>query len=181
MTSPVSVDFGSVTVGTAATQTIQLSNNGRGDVTIAAMSTSGPGFTAIGPVLPLTLAPGASVTFQASFSPGNAGSATGGLYWSGNNGSVLVTVPLSETAVVQHTATLNWIASTSAVVGYYVYGGDTSGGPYSRITASVVGATSYTDSTVQAGAVYFYVVTAIDANNNESVYSSEIQAVIPSP
>lgn len=50
-----------------------------------------------------------------------------------------------------------------------------------KLNSSLVGATNYAEATVQAGQTYFYVVTAVDANSLESVFSSEVQAVLPSP
>ena len=40
---------------------------------------------------------------------------------------------------------------------------------------------TYAGNNVQAGQTYYYVSTAVDSSNNESVYSNEAQAVIPSP
>src|SRR5437879_5655514 len=80
-----------------------------------------------------------------------------------------------------HSATLNWDASTSAVVGYNVYRATQAGGPYTRLNSSLIEPTSYTDSTVQADQTYFYVVTAVDANGVESVASNEIQVAVRSP
>lgn len=81
-----------------------------------------------------------------------------------------------------HSVSLTWVASTSPNVGgYTVYRGPTSGGPYTRITSSLVVGTNYTDNTVAAGQTYYYVVTASDTSNNESVYSNEAQAVVPDP
>jgi fibronectin type 3 domain-containing protein len=74
---------------------------------------------------------------------------------------------------------LNWNASTSTVVGYNVYRGTTSSGPYPTKVASSVAVTDYTDSTVASGTTYYYVVTAVDSNNNESAYSNQATAVIP--
>src|SRR2546426_6453439 len=78
-------------------------------------------------------------------------------------------------------ANLNWDASPSAVVGYNVYRATQAGGPYTKLNSSPVGPTSYTDSTVQAGQTYFYVVTAVDGNGVESVASNEAQTTVPSP
>jgi fibronectin type 3 domain-containing protein len=36
-------------------------------------------------------------------------------------------------------------------------------------------------TTVQAGKTYYYVATAVDLNNNESAYSTEVSAVVASP
>lgn len=80
-----------------------------------------------------------------------------------------------------HVVLLNWTASTSAgVVGYNVYQGTVSGGPYTLL-ASLGNVTSYTDATVLSGLTYFYVVTALGAGNVESAYSTESQATIPIP
>jgi fibronectin type 3 domain-containing protein len=81
-----------------------------------------------------------------------------------------------------HGASLSWVASTSSnVVGYNVYRATTLGGPYTKLNASLVAVVSYSDSAVQAGQTYFYVVTAVDNNNNESTYSTAAQATIPTP
>lgn len=79
------------------------------------------------------------------------------------------------------TATLSWTASASAnVTGYKVYRSIVNGGSYSLISASPVAGTSYVDTTIQGGVTYYYVVTAVDANNNESGYSAQTTAVVPS-
>jgi hypothetical protein len=81
-----------------------------------------------------------------------------------------------------HNVALTWTASTSAnVKGYYVYRGSVSGGPYTKLATSLAAGTSYTDTTVAAGQTYYYVATSLDTNNQESAYSTEVKAVIPSP
>lgn len=75
---------------------------------------------------------------------------------------------------------LNWVASISPnVAGYRVYRSTVKGGPYNLIAPNLVAAVNYTDSTVQLGQTYYYVVTAVDSNNNASVYSNEAESVIP--
>jgi fibronectin type 3 domain-containing protein len=75
---------------------------------------------------------------------------------------------------------LNWNSSiSSGVVGYNVYRGSGSGGPYMRLNYSMLPATNYTDSAVQAGQTYYYVVTAINSGNVESDFSKEVAAPIP--
>lgn len=75
---------------------------------------------------------------------------------------------------------LNWVASISPnVAGYRVYRSTVKGGPYNLIAPNLVAAVNYTDSTVQLGQTYYYVVTAVDSNNNASVYSNEAAALIP--
>jgi len=80
-----------------------------------------------------------------------------------------------------HSVSLTWIASTSNVAGYHVYRSASSGGPYSKLTSVPVSATSYTDSSVQAGATYYYVATAVGSANNESGYSVSVKATVPTP
>lgn len=76
------------------------------------------------------------------------------------------------------TVTLTWKTSTSAnVVGYNVYRGTVSGSY--GLLSSMNSAPSYTDTTVQNGQTYFYVVTAVDSAGTESPYSNLAQAVIP--
>ncbi|MGB9071575.1 MAG: hypothetical protein WCC22_02815, partial [Terriglobales bacterium] len=76
----------------------------------------------------------------------------------------------------------SWNASDSqGVVGYNVYRGGVSGGPYSKINTSLDAGTNYTDNQVVAGQTYYYVATAVDGNGDESTYSNEVPAVIPQP
>ena len=84
-------------------------------------------------------------------------------------------------ALVTHSATLSWTASTSSVVGYNVYRATQSGGPYTMINTAPQPGTSYADLSVQAGQTYYYVLTAVDSSGTESVNSNEVTAVVPSP
>ena len=80
-----------------------------------------------------------------------------------------------------HIVDLRWNPSSSSVIGYNIYRGTQPGGPYARISASPAAGTVYTDNNVQAGALYFYVVTAVDASAQESAFSNESSAQIPTP
>jgi fibronectin type 3 domain-containing protein len=105
---------------------------------------------------------------------------TGSVTITSNASNPTLTISFSGTGlVVPHSATLTWIASTSIVVGYNVYRGSTSGGPYTRLNSSINASTTFVDSSVVSGQTYYYVVTAVDSNNLESVYSNEVTAVIP--
>jgi fibronectin type 3 domain-containing protein len=84
------------------------------------------------------------------------------------------------TVATQHTVDLTWNASSGAV-GYNVYRGTVPGGPYTMINSLLDGTTSYTDNTVVSGQTYYYVATAVDGNSDESGYSNQAQAVIPTP
>src|ERR1700758_757998 len=59
-------------------------------------------------------------------------------------------------SAIAHSVDLRWNASPSLVVGYNVYRAEESGGPYTKVNSSPVGATNYKDSRVQAGHTYFY-------------------------
>jgi fibronectin type 3 domain-containing protein len=56
------------------------------------------------------------------------------------------------------------------VSGYNIYRGTQSGGPYTKLNSSLLALTAYTDKTVQAGQIYFYVATTVDSNNKESTH-----------
>ena len=99
-----------------------------------------------------------------------------------HSGSSSLALSQQVQQVNAHSASLTWTASTSAnVVGYNVYRGSAPGGPYMKLNSSMVAATDYTDAGVQAGQTYYFVCTAVDATDNESGYSNEAQAVVPSP
>jgi len=81
-----------------------------------------------------------------------------------------------------HSVSLAWAASTSLnVIGYNVYRGIASGGPFTKLSSSPVTSLSYVDATVVSGETYYYVTTAVDSSGNESAYSTEGRAIIPSP
>ena len=85
-------------------------------------------------------------------------------------------------ATISHSASLAWTASTSPnIAGYNVYRSSTSGGPYTQLNSGLVTTTSYADGNVVAGQAYYYVTTAVDTSNNQSGYSNEALAKIPSP
>jgi hypothetical protein len=89
---------------------------------------------------------------------------------------------LTGTVSTPHSITLSWVASVSSnVAGYNVYRSTSSGGPYTKINSSTVTGISYVDNTVQAGTTYYYVMTAKDSSNNESAYSAQASAVVPTP
>lgn len=81
-----------------------------------------------------------------------------------------------------HYATLSWSASGSTnVAGYNIYRSAATGGPYTKMNSSLIAVTTYNDVAVLAGQTFYYVITAVDNNGNESAYSNEAQAVIPTP
>ncbi len=73
------------------------------------------------------------------------------------------------------TVYLDWQANPEPVSGYHVYRADQSHGPYLRLTAQPVSATSFRDVFLRAGQAYFYVLTAVDEQGRESNYSEEVR------
>lgn len=69
---------------------------------------------------------------------------------------------------------LTWNA-VSGAASYNVYRGTSSGGESSLATG--VATNSYSDSSGSAGTIYYYKVTAVDAQSNESAKSNEAVAV----
>jgi fibronectin type 3 domain-containing protein len=65
------------------------------------------------------------------------------------------------------------------VIGYNTYSSTVSGGPFVKLNSTPMATSSYTDTTVQSGKTYYYVVTAVDSSNNESSYSNQASATIP--
>jgi fibronectin type 3 domain-containing protein len=66
-------------------------------------------------------------------------------------------------------------------VSYNIYRGTVSGGPYTMINTSPISTTAYTDSTVVSGDTYYYVAAAVNSESEQSGYSNQATAVIPSP
>jgi hypothetical protein len=79
-----------------------------------------------------------------------------------------------------HSITVGWTFAqgTDIATGFNVYRATVSGGPYTKQTATPLPllTTTYVDTTGVGGTKYFYVVTSIDAQGNESVNSNEASA-----
>ena len=89
--------------------------------------------------------------------------------------------PASSPATVTHSAHLSWARSNSTdVLGYNVYRGTQSGGPYVKLNPALLANPDYLDTAVSAGQTYYYAVTAVTAVM-ESGRSVEVVAVIPTP
>ena len=178
--SSSSLNFGNVTLPNSSTQSVTLTNAGNSTITISNVSVSGAGFNASG-ASGVMLNPGQTATLMATFAPGAAGSATGQVSVASNATNSPDVISLSGTGVaaVSHSVALSWAPSPSAVVGYNTYSSQQSGGPYTKMTGAPVAATAYTDSAVQAGQTYYFVVTSVDSSNLESAYSAEVSALVP--
>ena len=57
------------------------------------------------------------------------------------------------------------------MAGYNIYRSTTSGSGYVKLNSSLLTASDYIDPNVSGGTTYYYVVTAVDTGNLESVYS----------
>jgi len=179
--TPTALDFGSVTVGTSASQTSNLSASGA-SVTVSAASFSNTEFSLSGISLPLTISAGQSVSFALVFAPQTSGSASAVLSFA-SNASNSPTESLSGNGVAppQHSVSLSWADSGYGIVGYNIYRGMIAGGPYVKVNSPLDPTAAYSDSSVLAGQTYYYVTTAVDGKGMESAYSNEALAVVPSP
>ncbi len=185
--SPSSISFGNLKIQSTATQNVTLKNTGDVNITISGVTVSGAGFgySSLSPGYSLT--PNQSVTFQVWFRPQASGSASGKISVLSSNlaspasitvsGAGVTSTPTSPSPV-PHSVVLSWNSSISSVTGYKVYRDDGSG--YSPLSA-VIPELTYTDPSVISGSTYHYVVTAVDSDGDESVYSNEATAVIPNP
>lgn len=78
-----------------------------------------------------------------------------------------------------YSVALSWNPSSSVVIGYNLYRGTQSGGPYAKQNSSVLSGTTYSDSNIVSATTYYYVSTSVNADNEESAYSNEATATIP--
>jgi len=80
------------------------------------------------------------------------------------------------------TVSLDWNDNSEPDLdGYNMYRSTTSGSGYSQINGSLLSSSNYTDNSVTNGTTYYYVVTAVDTDLNESAYSSEVSATPTAP
>lgn len=181
--TPSTLNFGNVAVGgnSVLSGTLTASN---ADVTVSSASWTGSGYSVSGITFPITVPAGKSITYDVTFTPPSAGASQGGVSFVSNasNTPSQQTFNGDGTQASQHTVSLSWDASASSnIVGYNIYRGSQSGGPYAKLNASPQAGTSYTDTLVTGGSTYYYVSTAVDSNNVESTYSNQATAVIPNP
>jgi hypothetical protein len=180
--TPATLNFGNVAVGSNSVQTGTLTA-GASDITVASAAWNGAGYSVSGITFPVTVPATQSVQFTVTFAPETTGSTSGSIAFDSNatNSPTAVTLSGNGTQSSTHSVALSWDPSTSQVIGYNVYRGTVSGGPYRRVNTSIDTTTVYTDSSVQGGQTYYYVTTAVDANNVESGYSNQATSVIPAP
>src|SRR5438128_11591293 len=178
--TPSSFSFGSVLVGKSKSLNGVLSAT-NSDVTVSSASWNGQGFALNGISFPATVPAGQSLSFTVTFTPQVAGSSTGSLDFVSNASNSVGTEALTGNGSQssQHSVGLSWDASSSPVMGYNVYRGTQSGGPYQKLNSSPQPGTSYTHASVQSGVTYFYVATAVPPALGESPHSNQTSATIP--
>ncbi len=180
--NPSTMNFGNVAVGGNAVQAGTLTA-GSLDITVTSAAWNGQGYSLGGITFPVTVPAAQSVPFTVTFAPQTAGSTPGNIAFDSNATNSPATITMSGNGMQQstHSVALSWDPSTSQVIGYNVYRGTVSGGPYAKLNPSIDADTVYTDSSVQSGQTYYYVTTAVDSSHVESAYSNQATSVIPSP
>ncbi len=116
--SAASVSFGSVTVNTAALQTLTFTSTGTSAVTINSATITGAGFTILAQTFPVTVNPGQSLTVQVQFDPVSAGVASGQITISSNSttgGTALIALSATGTTASNPQASPQLVISTSSV------------------------------------------------------------------
>ena len=184
--TPSSISFGNLQLQTTATQNVALKNTGDINITISGITVTGAGFGYSSLSPGSSLAPNQSVTFQIWFRPQTSGSASGNVSILSSNLTTPASISVSGAGVTSppgstptpHSVVLSWGPSTSPVSGYRVYRDDGSG--FSPISG-VIPDLTYTDTTVVSGNTYHYAVTAVDVVGDESSFSNQVAAVIPTP
>jgi len=177
--NPTSLSFGSIAMPNSAMKTVTLTNSGDNNINISNVSISGSGFSATGVPAGTILTVGQAATLNVTFAPVATGSVTGNVSVTSNATNSPTVTSLTGTGTASHSAALSWTASTSTVIGYNTYSSTATGGPYTKLTATPSAGTTYSDTTVQSGQTYYYVVTAVDSNNNESILSNQVTTTIP--
>jgi len=108
--NPSSLNFANVQVGGSLTLMDSLTNTGGAVVTILQAGVTGTGFGMSGLTVPLTLNPGASVTFSAMFAPQSPGSTSGSINVTSDASNTTLAVPLAGTGTNQGQVTLTPVA-----------------------------------------------------------------------
>ncbi len=92
---PASISFGDVPIGSTASQSVTIMNNGGSSLTVKQVSTIVPGITISGISLPLTIAAGNQSNFNLVYSPKTPGVLSGHVSVSSGGSSFASTVSLS--------------------------------------------------------------------------------------
>lgn len=110
--APSTISFGSVAVGSTASQSVTIANGGGANLTVTQASAAAAGVTITGISFPLTIAPGSRSTLTVVFSPKAAGALSGNVSILSDLSSSPSTVSLSGTGIA---ATALLTANTSSL------------------------------------------------------------------
>jgi hypothetical protein len=181
--SASNLNYGNITVGSSSLLSVTLTNKGALSVSISNVTLSGAGLSSGGVSSGLILSAGSSATLNVTFAPSAAGTLNGSVTVTSNATNPTVTISLTGTAVqpTSHSATLDLTPNSSNVTGYNVYRSSKSNGPYTRLNSPLVTSTTYVNSTVVASQTYYYVATSVDSAGDETLYSNQVSATIPTP
>ena len=179
---PATLNFGNVTVGSSATPQGTLTASGAA-VTISSDQSSSSEYAIIGFTVPVTIPDGQSLPFTVQFTPNASGTASAKVGFISNavDSPTIEQVTGKGVAQAAHNVYLTWEPGEGSPVGYNIYRSTVQAGPFAEINSSLDSSTNYTDYTVVSGTTYYYVVTEVNAQGEESAYSNEAQAIIPSP
>jgi len=175
--SPSTLDFGQVEVGKVQHQTGTLTA-GDSTITVTSADWSGDGYSVSGIVFPLTVRAGQSVPFKITFSPSRSGSSAGMISFQ-SNAEHAVRAAFQGKGTSSHRVTLAWRPAASSIVGYNVYRGAASQGPFAKINSALHPKATFTDAGVASGKTYFYVTTAVNQKGHESKFSNQVRVTIP--
>jgi hypothetical protein len=182
VTTPSSLNFGTVNIGSQATLQVVVSNPSTSNVTISNLTVSGAGYSASGVPSGMILTPNQFATLTVTFAPASSGSAPGSVTITSDAAISSTVIPLSGSGVQPtHWVDLAWSPSTSPVFGYDVYRATGLYGPYLKLNSTPLTVNQFTDYAVVAGQTYLYWVTSVSSNTVQSLFSSGTSATIPVP
>lgn len=167
----------SVQRGKQGTSTVTTAISGGFDSATSLSASSMPSGTTVSFDPNPIPAPGSGSSTMTITVGSNTGTGTYAINVAGNGGGYQHSVTAALTVLAS--VSLTWSGSIDQVVGYNVHSSFTSGGPYTRLNSSLIPDTSYLDQTVQSGFTYYYVVTAVNAQGQESGYSNQAEAMVP--
>jgi hypothetical protein len=178
--SPSTLNFGSVTVGSAAVLQAALTAS-NASVTISSDESTSAEFVVLGLDLPVTIAAGQSLPVSIQFTPSATGKSIGKVSFISNaeDSPTLEHVTGVGAAPSSHSVDLSWDPGDGNAVGYNIYRGTAQAGPYQKINSALEASTNYTDYAVELGQTYYYVTTEVNGQGEESGYSNVAEAQIP--
>jgi hypothetical protein len=180
MASSTNVAFsGTLITLTSSVQPVTITNTSGSAVPITNIAATGDfGQTNNCPAM---LGSGAMCTVVLMFTPTQGGSRVGTATVTSVAPTNSVTINLTGTGL--HWIGLSWTDGDPTVVGYNVYRGTVSGGPFgTKLNSSgPVTITSFMDfdPALVVGTTYYYVVTAVNSSGVESAKSSQAQTIFP--